>query len=231
MKLLAAIDKMWKCVSALAPIRTIWFNIHYLPFADAIKCPVLVYRHTKLVLPKGAMFITAPVHAGMIKLGHYVPGTQDERYSQTTWEVIGEVVFRGRACIGRGTNISVGNKAKLELGDCLTVSGNTEIYCHNRITIGDMCTLSWGILMMDTDFHKITDFHFGQLLNASQPVKVGNHVWIGCRAIVLKGVSIPNNTIIAAGSLITRMFDKENCVIGGHGQEVNVLRENVRWIN
>ena len=48
------------------------------------------------------------------------------------------------------------------------------------INFGDDNLLSWDILMMDTDFHKIISSD-GEERNKPSAIDVGNHVWIGCR--------------------------------------------------
>ena len=53
----------------------------------------------------------------------------------------------------------------------------------------------------------------------------GNHVWIGCRSLILKGVNISDNVIVAANSTISRNIDEEFVVVGSNG----VLKENVGW--
>ena len=225
------VKKVLELLRVFAPIATLRFNLHYLPFPDAVKFPVFVYRHTRLVQQKGRLHIMSPIRSGMIKLGHYVRGTQDERYSDTTWEVNGDINFQGEACIGRGTKLSVGNNATLDVGERLTISGDTEVYCHHNIIIGAECTISWGCLVMDTDFHPLFDASTNILINDNKPITIGKHVWVGCRSVVLKGVSVADDTVIAAGSLISKPIQDKNCVVGGRGNGAKVILKNVRWEN
>lgn len=51
-------------------LKTIWFNFHYLPFRQAIKLPILLYK-PKFLVCKGRIKIDGPVHFGMITLGCY----------------------------------------------------------------------------------------------------------------------------------------------------------------
>ena len=225
------IQRWWRFLRSISPIRTLFFNLTYFSLRDAVRLPVFIYRHVLLLQTKGRITILSPIQTGMIKIGHYVIGTQDERYTNTTWEVNGEIVFDGDACLGRGTKLSVGKNAKMHIGRSLTVSGDTELYCHHQMSIGDECTISWGCLLMDTDFHPIYDSVTDRLLNESSPLIIGKHVWIGCRGVVLKGVSIPDHTIVAADSLIAHPHNEEHCIIGGHGNSVQVLKRNIRWEN
>lgn len=68
---------------------------------------------------------------------------------------------------------------------------------------------------MDTDFH-----HFisddGAVSKMEKPILIGKNVWIGARAMVLKGSSIANGCIIAANSHVVRTFENERCIIGGN---------------
>ena len=60
----------------------------------------------------------------------------------------------------------------------------------------------------------------------SKPIKIGNHVWIGQRATVLKGVTIGDGAVIAAGSIVTRDVPPHSLV---GGIPAKVLKENVEW--
>ena len=103
------------------------------------------------------------------------------------------------------------------------------IICQKNIKLGDGCLLSWDILIMDSDFHKIANMFDSKVINAPKDIIIGNHVWIGCRSTILKGVAIADNTVIAAGSIITKSFEGGNCVVGGSGKHVGILKENTNW--
>ena len=78
---------------------------------------------------------------------------------------------------------------------------------------------------MDTDFHHV--IKHGEVVNPPKEITIGDHVWIGCRCTILKGSVIPSNSIVAAGSLVTKRFLKENTVLGC--QSADVLAEDVEW--
>ena len=100
--------------------------------------------------------------------------------------------------------------------------------CFKRITIGRDCLISWDVLIMDTDFHHIEDIN-GKTLNDPKPVVIGDHVWCGCRCTILKGTTISSDTIIAAGSLVTHDIEDSNCIIGGYGGNMAVIKNDVIW--
>ena len=208
--------------------KTFYFNFHYFPFKTAIRMPIFIYWRSEPYKMKGRIVIDAPVSTGMVKFGSHGLGTQDLLYSRTMWEVSGILCIKGKASIGRGSKISVGKDAELTLGKNFVITGNSEIICQKAITFGDDCLLSWDILMMDTDFHYITN-NTGETINTPKPIIVGNHVWIGCRNTILKGVTIADNNVISANSTVTKSITEENCIIGGHGNSVDILKRGIGW--
>lgn len=208
--------------------KTLYFNFHYFPFKTALRMPVFIYWQSELYKMGGKIVIDAPIKTGMLKFGPHGLGTQDLLYSRTMWEVSGTLVIKGKANIGRGSKISIGKEATLTLGSNFQITGNSEIICQKEITFGEDCLLSWDILMMDTDFHQIFNEN-DEKVNASKPITIGNHVWIGCRNTILKGVRIADNNIISANSTITRSVAEENCVIGGHGQNTGIIKRGIKW--
>ena len=206
--------------------KTLHLNFHYFPFKVAVRFPVFIYNRSVLYKMGGEIKIEAPIKTGMVKFGKHSVGTQDRFFSRTIWEVFGTLIVKGTADIGRGTKINIGEYATLTLGDKFVVTGDTEIVCQEEISFGNDCLLSWDILIMDTDFHSVIDMQ-GACARKSSPIKVGDHVWIGCRNVILKGVSIANNNIIAANSTVTRSVKEENCIIGG--SVAGVIKAGVNW--
>ena len=81
---------------------------------------------------------------------------------------------------------------------------------------------------MDSDHHDIIDFS-GKVMNPACPVTIGSHVWLGCRTTLLKGCTLPDNCVVASGSVLARAFTESNTVIGGCGKEQTILRQNITW--
>jgi len=89
--------------------------------------------------------------------------------------------------------------ARLEIGNGCSIGDRTEIHCQEKISIGDNTIIAWDCVIMDTDYHSVD----GGPAH-TKPVIIGRGVWIGCRVIILKGISIGDNAIIAAGSVVTK---------------------------
>lgn len=209
-------------------ILTLYFNLKYFPTKIALKFPFLIYHRTQLHVMKGNIILNTPPKLGLVKIGPHGLGTQDIKYSRTIWEVSGSLVVNGKISLGRGTKISIGNDAILTLGNNFIVTGRSSIICQKEISFGNECLLSWDILIMDTDFHHIMS-EDGKIINKPRSILVGNHVWIGCRNTILKGVAIADNVIISANSTISKNINESNCAVGGIGKDLIVLKRNIDW--
>jgi acetyltransferase-like isoleucine patch superfamily enzyme len=96
--------------------------------------------------------------------------------------------------------------AKLEIGADCGLSGAT-ICCAKNIWIGERCLIGSDVLITDTDFHPVEvvnrRFLSIPLPTPGDDVVIGNDVFIGARAIILKGVRIGDGSVIGAGSVVT----------------------------
>jgi acetyltransferase-like isoleucine patch superfamily enzyme len=110
--------------------------------------------------------------------------------------------------------------ATIEIGDRSFLNERTELMAHERVSIGDDCLLAWDVQVVDSDSHRLD----GQPHTA--PVLIGDGVWIGCRATVLKGVTIGDGAVVAAGSVVVGDVPAR-ALVGGN--PARVLRERVRW--
>lgn len=173
--------------------------------------------HGKVTLPENAD--TADIKIGFGDVGHY-----DRKRSRTIWQVSGEVEFKGKASIGHGSKISV--RGKLELGDHFNITAESTVVCAKEIRFGNDCLVSWDVLVMDTDEHPVYNKE-GERINEDRPIVVGNHVWIGCKCMLLKGAELSDNTILAAGTALRSAFRGEEQIIGGN--PASILKRDVRW--
>lgn len=119
------------------------------------------------------------------------------------------------------TDISVFENGYLELGSGFCNS-SVKIRCKNYIKIGNNVAIAHDVTIMDSDSHCV-DY---QLYKMTKPVFIGDHVWIGTRATILKGVTIGNGAIVAAGSVVTKDVP-ECCMVAG--VPAKIIKENVKW--
>ena len=216
------IHRLWDVLN----FKTIYFNFHYLPFSQAIKFPILISRHCRIRKAQGSIRIESPVRFGMISIGRDGVGIFDNKRSRSIWQVAGTVVFEGDATIGHGCKISVEGGGFLRFGKKFACTAESSIAAIKSIVFGENCLLSWDILIMDTDWHKILNADH-TIINPPQPVTIGNHVWIGCRTTILKGVTIADNSVIAAGSIVTKSVSLPNTISGG--MPCKTIKKEITW--
>lgn len=207
-------------------LKTIYFNFRYLPFKQAISLPILISKNFYLRKALGKIILDCPVQTGLVRLGFGDCGIFDDKRSRSIWDVSGTVIFKGKTRIGHGTKISVGEGGVLVLGENFTVTAESSIVAYSEVCFGDNCLLSWDILIMDTDLHKVED-STGTLINEPRPIRIGNDVWIGSRCLILKSSIIPDGSVIGANSTISKKLETENGIYVGN--PVRCVKENIKW--
>lgn len=93
--------------------------------------------------------------------------------------------------------------ACINIGDNCNLNG-TMIYCVDSVEIADYCIFGPGVVISDNDSHRVViDVMERRRPSASAPVRIKKNVWVGMRSLILKGVTIGDNSIIAANSVVT----------------------------
>lgn len=105
------------------------------------------------------------------------------------------------------------------------IAASNEKYLS--VNIGDYCIFASGITLRVTDAHAIIDKNTGKVLNHGKDINIGNHVWVAADSTILKGVSLPDWTVVGAGSIVTKSFTETNCAIAGN--PAKLLRHDIYW--
>lgn len=108
-----------------------------------------------------------------------------------------------------GVRIECWKNAVVRIGRGTYLNRNTEIVAARSVQIGESCKIARDVLIMDTDQHAID----GKDLVA-KPVEIGDRVWIGSRAIILKGVCLGHDSIVGAGAVVTKSVPPYSIVVG-----------------
>ena len=162
-------------------------------------------------------------------------------FEEKTWVLVGpnlqiekrfgEVHLGNLVGLGSDVGIAVvgespSRRAVLRIGAHTHIQDRTHINCYRSVTIGEHCAISWDVEILDTDIHTQLD-EDGQPLERTAPVLIEDRVWIGTRAIILKGVTIGHDSIVAAGSVVTRSVAP--CSVCA-GNPAKVIRSTRGWI-
>jgi acetyltransferase-like isoleucine patch superfamily enzyme len=95
--------------------------------------------------------------------------------------------------------------AVLEVGEDCGFTGTTLV-AADRITIGDRVLMGGNASIVDFDFHPLTPEGRAEAINAGAAahILIGDDVFVGTGALVLKGVTIGEGAVVGAGSVVTQ---------------------------
>ena len=127
-----------------------------------------------------------------------------------------------------GCSFAIGENGHCTIGDFTLLNG-ALIMAEESIEIGCYCLISWNVGIADSDFHPLEPAQ--RLIDAqalapyfknrpprpqltTAPVRIADNVWIGMNAVILKGVSIGENSVVAAGSVVTKSVEPNTVVAG-----------------
>lgn len=119
------------------------------------------------------------------------------------------------------------NNGKIKVGDFTLLGSNSRIGAVNSISIGSYVSISTNVTIMDNNNHpvqpddrRIYQFadsghvHRSWIYSDSKPVIIENNVWIGQNARINKGVTIGENSIVAANSVVTKNVPRNSIAAG-----------------
>ena len=123
-----------------------------------------------------------------------------------------------------GATIVLFEGGVLEIGDKVNIRQCT-IQCACHIKIGKICRIANDVLIQDTNFHNtdssIEDDYSGQII-------IEDRVWVCPKATILKGVTIGEGSIVAAGAVVTKDVPK-NCLVAG--VPARIVKTNIHsWL-
>jgi len=141
----------------------------------------------------------------------------------------------GNDCLISGSVIFEMEKGKLTIGNKVFIGGGTNFYCIDNIIVGNDVMFSCGCSVIDNNSHSlvsaerlndvldwkkgIEEGHIGKYKNwsvvKSAPIIIKNKAWIGFNSIIMKGVTIGEGAVIAAGSVVTKDVP-DYAVVGGN---------------
>ncbi len=110
---------------------------------------------------------------------------------------------------------------KISIGDRCYIGDRTEIHSGVEVKIGNGVNIAWDCNILDRDYHA-----FEADEEVKKKVVIEDNVWIGVRSTILKGVTIGEGSVVAAGSVVTKDVPSK-CLVGGN--PAKVIKENVTW--
>jgi len=136
-----------------------------------------------------------------------------------------QILRRGLVVAGPGTviepGIKVRGRATLTLGRGCFVNDDAYFDCEADVVVGDYSLLAVGVTVLTSE-HELrgpeSDLAYGPPV--ARPVTIGTQVWLGARAIVLPGVTIGDDCVVGAGSVVTRSCPPGGVYVGAPARRV-----------
>ena len=118
--------------------------------------------------------------------------------------------------LGRGTLLIQprDREAQIIIGNGNMFNNNVTLCGNKLIRIGDNCQIGDQVAVYDCDFHEIAPQTRNRGCGPTAPVNIGSNVWLGSRVMVLKGVTIGDNSVIGAMSVVVGSIPPD-CVAAG----------------
>ena len=214
MNLLSALREPTKLVNSLrlSAVAT-GTRLRDLPVVATAHCRIERHRTARLDI------------GGRLFLGTFEPavGRIAAHAASTEIRLAEAAVMRceGIVQLGPGVRVTVGRQARLVIGDGTYVTCDSVIIAATSVRIGAGCAISWGVQILDTNFHKPSGDPTG-----AEPVEIGDRVWIASNVTILKGITIGSGSIVASGAVVTKDVPARSLAAG---IPARIIRSDVDW--
>ena len=140
------------------------------------------------------------------------------------------IIFEDGCSVGPKCSFwAEGSNITIRIGAHTTFT-HTVHFCAQEdglsIEVGEDCMFSNTITIRTSDSHIITDNATGERINPGKSVKIGNHVWIAPKSMVMKGVTVGNNVIIGTNTMVTKDIPDDSLAVG---IPAKVVKTNISW--
>lgn len=221
-KMMNPLRKAMKRVSELGLSLPSWatfikYNFLSSQVKKGVKTPLMNLKHTVVQLDEGAQLILK----NRLRIGE-----KQVRKSRMETRLLLEK--NATMQVDKLFTVFAGSYIRVISGGTLVLKGNgflnenCQITCGDRIEIGENCFIGRDVIIRSYDAHQIEKDGY----QVAAPIKIGDHVWIGQRAMILKGVTIGDGAVIAAGAVVTKDVPAHAVVAG---VPAKVVEENIEW--
>ena len=223
-KLLNYVKLVAQLINPYAFVPTLFFNFYYLPFKQAYKLPIWVYKPHFLKLKGKVKIDSQKITPMMVRLGfmggHMYPN------NGFYWTNEGEVVFKGKCIIGNNSFIVTGEQGRIVFGDDFIASTSMKIISFIGISFGTHNRVGYETVFMDTNFHPLFDLEKECFNKAYGPIKIGNFNWFSTQCFILHDVVVSDHCTFGLRSVLTnKTYFKSNCLYCGN--PIKLIKENI----
>jgi acetyltransferase-like isoleucine patch superfamily enzyme len=118
-------------------------------------------------------------------------------------------------CVG-----SPERSSEITIGEGTSIGDRSEIHAGQKVSIGKNVLIAWDCVIMDRDYHAVQGSEEG-----IKPVIIEDGAWIGCRSIILKGVTVGKHAVVGAGAIVTKDVPP-GAIVGGNPARIIKVQQN-----
>jgi acetyltransferase-like isoleucine patch superfamily enzyme len=142
----------------------------------------------------------------------------------------GKIEVGDDAHIGSPCTWDVGAMAELVIGDRVSLNYRNIVSAIKSVRIGDDTLIAGDVAIFDNTNHPVSPARrlarAGVTVNEAAPVVIGRNVWIGIGSIIMRGVTIGDNSVVAAGSVVTKSVPPNTLVAGNPATPIRQLTDD-----
>ena len=214
-RIMRKISNFWNYFAKISVSRYVKYRL--LPFHQKIGTGSLTpYKGSRIRIDKNAILeLRASIVLGERRFDSSGLNT---RLQIDPWS---KLTVNGSFKVMEGSFIWVTHSGHLIL-DGGFINEGVSITCASQVHIGNGCNIAREVVIRDYDGHYIEELNY----RTAKPITIGDHVWIGYRAMILKGVTIGDGAIIAANAVVTKDVPPHTIVAGNPAK---IIRSNTQW--
>ncbi|MBN2980608.1 acyltransferase [Cohnella algarum] len=128
--------------------------------------------------------------------------------------------YRGKIFIGSNCTVNIGNHLWVTNNCCITTAEDTSV------EVGHDCMFASNNMISTHDYHPIYNVKNGERINKSKSIKIGDHVWLADRAVLLSGSNISNGSIVGHSAVVKTRIPN-NCIAAGI--PARIIKRDIAW--
>lgn len=198
---------------------SIWKSYRCAKHANTSIDKCRIYRYSDMKCdPSSQLMVTGKLSFGCIGSG-WTHGWQG---ASLIMKQRSALFIQGSHTVYQNCYIEINAGATVTIGDEGYFNHGVSLQCASEITIGDHVYIAPNVSIQDYDEHILLKAGY----EPTKPIYIGNHVWIGKNATILKGVTIGDHCVIAAGAVVTKDVPPHTLV---GGVPAKILERNIDW--
>lgn len=194
-------------------IKIIFYKKKIICFGNTIK---KIDKTAKISIKNDKILFNIPKNGELSFFDYFKKyrGAMIKLYKDSTLICNGKVTFYS------GSQLLVTTNSILTFNGRCSLNKNATLICRNKITIGNNVLIAQNVVIRDSDGHPIN----GKI--GTKPILISDNVWIATNAIILKGVTIGEGSVVGAGAVVTHDVPPHTIVAGNPAK---VIKENITW--